>query len=238
MLAIGLIGPAAVEPLTAILRDGRTSIGLRTEAVSALGVIAGSGTLPTLLDALQDRDGPVRARAAGVLGRTGEPQAVPHLLNVLGDSDRLVRLSAAEALGRLGDSRGVSPLVVALNKWDAFERRTVAEALSRVATQNPTPELSAAVPCLRRLLRARSLAAEHGVYADALARIQQAIGAIQTLPLPAAAPLPARDSLPLPASPPTLSPQELPIPASPATNQSAPPRRWLPRLWRRLQRQQ
>lgn len=69
----------------------------------ALGEIA----LPTLVDAMTDRDDRVRFEAAKALIEIHDPRAVPALIGALEDERSQIRWVAAEGLTRLGSaSRG------------------------------------------------------------------------------------------------------------------------------------
>lgn len=97
------VGPEAVPPLVAALRDG--PVEDRTVAADGLGAV-GYGhpaARRALVDALSDEDAGVRAAAARSLARAGEPEA--EILAALGarfvDPDARVRHEAAWAHYRL-----------------------------------------------------------------------------------------------------------------------------------------
>jgi HEAT repeat protein len=106
-LALGLLGPAAVE---AVPELRKTLMG--------------------------NRDGDVRAAAAHALGDVGAAAcpAIPDLLRSLKDSDELVRQWSAYALGEIGPQAkdGVSELTNLLRDNDAHVRRSAARALARI----------------------------------------------------------------------------------------------------------
>ncbi|MCA1685249.1 MAG: HEAT repeat domain-containing protein, partial [Planctomycetia bacterium] len=76
---------------------------LRALAVEAVGKL-GPPVVPTLLEALKDRDESVREGAAQAIGLIGPDaaEAVPALIRGLRDRDAQVRLRAVEALARAG----------------------------------------------------------------------------------------------------------------------------------------
>jgi HEAT repeat protein len=89
--------------------------------VSTLGSITDVQVVESLLSALQDADGRVRARAtAYALGHSGDPRALQPLLAALQDSGMggYGRAIVAGALGRIGDTRAVEPLRATLQDGD------------------------------------------------------------------------------------------------------------------------
>ena len=91
----------------------------------------GKDAVPALIPALQDRNQLVRRRTARVLSRIGE-DAVPALVQLLQDKDRNIRRDATWALGRIGKrSEDVVPaLIQALQDEDEIVRRAVTFALA------------------------------------------------------------------------------------------------------------
>ena len=69
-----------------------------------------------LIDALDDEDPVVRARAAFALGSVQDTTAIPALLEALGDPDPRVRADAAFGLGQTADSTSQSELLAALDR--------------------------------------------------------------------------------------------------------------------------
>ena len=79
------------------------SWAVRTSSARAMSSI-GKGTvkaIPTLIDALDDKDWRVRYHIVNTLREVGE-ESIPHLLNALNHKNRIVRKEAVEALGELG----------------------------------------------------------------------------------------------------------------------------------------
>lgn len=200
---LGKIGdPAALPALSAALK--RASFGTRRAAVEALHALGDVRAVPTLLAALKDRDAEVREEAAVALATLitpGDAAAVPALSEALKDQSWRVRARAIRALDTIGDVRAVPALVQALKDREEWSvRRDAAAALARLASRHPVPELRAALPILRRLLRGWPSGDEAEAYRAALARIEEATAPAGDLPLPAAAPAPEGDDLPLPAA--------------------------------------
>jgi len=124
-------GPAAVDGLASVLRNGSPEIqvqaanilaeigdhsaipalqggmkandaSVRSAVLTALARLKAPDLLATLLTGLRDPDASVRRQAVTLLNE--EPRAVEPLIACLQDSDNQVRAKAARALGRLGDS--------------------------------------------------------------------------------------------------------------------------------------
>jgi HEAT repeat protein len=91
-LAVSL-GPAALAPLIAALRD--TDSGVRDQAAAALGKLGDTRALEPLVAALRDTDSGVRVRVAAALGQLGDTRAVELLMAALEDNEYWVRGQAA-----------------------------------------------------------------------------------------------------------------------------------------------
>ncbi|MFZ5875037.1 MAG: HEAT repeat domain-containing protein [Nitrospirota bacterium] len=98
----------------------------------------------SLLAALDDVEGEVRARAAKAIGRIGDAGAAVPLIKALTDPVWFVRLQAAKAIGALAYERAVRALVTALTDEAWQVRAAAAEALRRVGG----PAVSALTECL------------------------------------------------------------------------------------------
>ncbi|MBK7878394.1 MAG: HEAT repeat domain-containing protein [Planctomycetes bacterium] len=85
--------------------------GVRRAAVDALGKVAGSDGVPSLVRALDDRSVEVRHHAILALGASGAPEAIEPLLqilrtgNVAGRAERLSPIASAVAICALGLGR-------------------------------------------------------------------------------------------------------------------------------------
>jgi HEAT repeat protein len=113
------------------------------EVLGSLGSLA----IPSLLQALKDKDKEVRKRAANILGKIKDPAAVPALLRTLKDEDIGVRRMVDLALDRIKDPTTVAVLIQSLeNEEDAVLRWEVARVLGKI--KDP-----AAVPALRQTLK-------------------------------------------------------------------------------------
>ena len=88
------------------------------------------------VQALQDRDGRVRAKAVEALGNVGAADAavVPVLVGALKDRDAGVRVAATLALLKIGPAaeEAVPALIDGQNDKDARVREYAAKALARI----------------------------------------------------------------------------------------------------------
>lgn len=95
----------SVSYWTGLLRDGKSSVRERIQAVRALGNVgdADAAALPALTAALDDRDARVRAEAVLALGKSGPKAsaAVPRLKRLTRDPDPRVSRYAAKVLARI-----------------------------------------------------------------------------------------------------------------------------------------
>jgi HEAT repeat protein len=119
------IGPSAVEPLIAKLRepDPRGGAG---EAALILGDLGDARAVEPLIAALRVPYGKVSEGAVAALGKLGDPRACEPLAQMLKMGS--VKYRAARALGRCGPN-GLEPLVAALKDKDAELRCPAAEGL-------------------------------------------------------------------------------------------------------------
>jgi hypothetical protein len=94
-----MMRPPSPLPPTVVFREPTE----REIAAAALGRI-GRAAVPSLIQALKNRDPDVRKEAALVLARIGPDafQAVPDLTALLDDENEEVRKAAARALGQIG----------------------------------------------------------------------------------------------------------------------------------------
>jgi len=159
--AMGSLGPSALEPLMADLKD------------KDLGGAAGSGlaqlgepAVDSLIATLSDADPDLREQAAELLGEIKDPRAVPPLIATLKDNTppakapaeldangvplphasegASLRQYSAKALGEIKDSRADQPLIDALKDSDGNVRLAAARALGEMDdTQSVTFLLSA-----------------------------------------------------------------------------------------------
>jgi HEAT repeat protein len=133
-------------------------------------------TVPTLVNALNDKDWRVRSQAANRLGQMGAiaSVAIPDLIKSLDDEDVVVRLRAALALGKIGKP-AVPALITALRDQNEQVRYNATYALARVG--------SVAIPALTEALKDR----DERVRNAAISALGQISGELQdkgkTLPL-------------------------------------------------------
>src|SRR5262245_38662776 len=135
------------RPVSAWVKDlGSKNEDTHTKAATVLAV-AGKGAVPALTQALSDKSGTVRERAAEVLGLIGEDarEAVPALTNALKDRSEEVRSEAADALGRIGPEAktAVGPLIKLLKDPSDSLREAAARGLGGIG-----PDAKEAVPDL------------------------------------------------------------------------------------------
>ena len=125
------IGPAAVGPLIAALKDDDFTV--RAIAAHALGEIGDRRAVGPLIESLRIDSWPVTLSAAQALGDIGDPRAVVPLITALGDSEADIREHAAEALGKLGDSRAIEPIeALFANETESGVRDVAALALVKL----------------------------------------------------------------------------------------------------------
>ncbi len=105
------IGPAAVDPLLAVLFV--PPMQRRAEAAEALGRIGDPRALEPLQAACRDRWPSMRRAAATALGDLGDPRATATWLHLLDDAKPLVRGSAIRALGRIAGREAIPALTAA-----------------------------------------------------------------------------------------------------------------------------
>ncbi len=109
------IGPKAVEPLIAALKDGKIR-GIE-DVAGLLGEIHDVRAVEPLIAALKQHAWPVSDPAQVALAKLGTA-AVDPLLALLEDAHPLVRRDAILALGEIKDVRAVAPLLAALSDKD------------------------------------------------------------------------------------------------------------------------
>ena len=95
--------------------------------------VGSAGSVAILAEALRERDGSVRAKAARALGSIGPAarEAIPVLLDALQDREAHVRWDAARALGQIG-AAAAEGLAAAVNDKDPVVRQIAADALKRI----------------------------------------------------------------------------------------------------------
>lgn len=147
--ALGDLGPPALEPLMAALRDKDLN-GYAGEGLVQLGAPA----VDPLIAMLNDADRSLREEAAAVLGEIKDPRAVEPLIATLKDNSPPrkgpveldvngvplphptegdgLREQSARALGEIKDPRADGPLIAAMKDSDARVHQIAAEALGEI----------------------------------------------------------------------------------------------------------
>lgn len=100
------IGPPAVEAIPDLLIAlGDKNVCVGGFAAHALATIGGKSVVPSLIDALKNKENAqIRGFAAAALelvGKEAEP-SIPHLIEALSDKEWFVRRNSASALGKIG----------------------------------------------------------------------------------------------------------------------------------------
>jgi len=116
MLALVATGKAAVEPLSAAMKDPKWET--RYRAAEALGKLADEKAIQPLIQGLQDSREHVRYMAAKGLTGLGDTSAVDPLIILLKDENPVVRIMTTKALSAFGGKK----VSAAIN--EALERET------------------------------------------------------------------------------------------------------------------
>jgi serine/threonine protein kinase len=112
---------------------GGPSAGGGEATAPAVSFVGSPGSINVLIDALQEKDGSVRSKAARALGGIGPAarEAIPVLLGALQDREAHVRWDAARALGQIG-AAAAEGLAAAVNDKDPVVRQIAADALKSI----------------------------------------------------------------------------------------------------------
>jgi HEAT repeat protein len=133
----GMAGLALLELGAAVVPDLRRiaqheNPGVRSTAVTVLGLVGDSGDTDVMLEALGDPAPDVRAAAARALGRIGMSEAESALRAALDDPAHVVRAEAAGALGRIR-ARPAVPELLRIARTDRFRpARAAAQAVGEI----------------------------------------------------------------------------------------------------------
>ena len=137
-------------PLAELLGDHRDPDPVRVgpEAMeegeeSTVSFVGNAGSVAILVEALREKDGSVRAKAARALGSIGPAarEAIPVLLDALQDREAHVRWDAARALGEIG-AAAAEGLAAAVNDKDPVVRQIAADALKKIIQRKRTSQSS------------------------------------------------------------------------------------------------
>ena len=124
-LALSSIGKAAIEPLTAAMKEKKWET--RYRAAEALGKIADEKVVQPLISALKDNRDHVRYMAAKGLREFGDSDATEPMVILLKDENRYVRMMAATVLGTIGGKKVNTAL---RNALESEEDEKVKEAIN------------------------------------------------------------------------------------------------------------
>jgi len=135
------VSPPPEAPLEVLLEDdelpspvrfGSEGNGLADDE-APVSFVGSPGSIAILIEALRERDGHVRAKAARALGGIGPAakEAIPVLLSALQDREAHVRWDAARALGQIG-AAAAEGLAAAVNDKDPVVRQIAADALKLI----------------------------------------------------------------------------------------------------------
>ncbi len=161
-LALGRTGPAAIEPLMAMLATDDADA--RWWAARALAEVGGDGAVQPLVGVLADPDPDVRACAALALGRIGNGTAAPALATRLAEESAFVAGIAADALAMIGET-AVEALTEVLADESPHARLLAVRALGRIRSQRAIEPLFGALEDSSYLVRyyAEEALEAHGV---------------------------------------------------------------------------
>jgi HEAT repeat protein len=128
MLALSAIGKAAIEPLSAAIKEPRWET--RYRAAEALGKIADEKAIKPLIQALKDNRDHVRYMAAKGLREVGDSDATEPVIILLKDENRYVRMMAVRVLSAIGGNKVHGALKKALEaETDEKVKETITEAM-------------------------------------------------------------------------------------------------------------
>ncbi len=141
-LALGQMGPIAIEPLMVALEGN--DMDTRSNAADALGMIGDTRIIAPLLASFDDgkgasskypssqwdyqRNDSPKKRAIVNLG----PAAIEPLVTALKEGNNSIRFHAAEILGRIGNPRAIPALAAILNDQDCEIREMATIALGQI----------------------------------------------------------------------------------------------------------
>jgi len=127
-LALSAIGKAAIEPLSAVMKEPKWET--RYRAAEALGKIADEKAIKPLIQALKDNRDHVRYMAAKGLREIGDSDAIEPMIILLKDENRYVRMMAVRALGAIGGKKVHDALKKALeSENDEKVKEAITEAM-------------------------------------------------------------------------------------------------------------
>lgn len=107
----------------------RHELGKTGDRVAMDLAALGSPAVPSLIQALKDRNDSARACAAWAMREICDDRSVEGLIGALSDRSDCVRFFAADALGKLGDGRAVEPLIALLRDGSFRVQQVAARSL-------------------------------------------------------------------------------------------------------------
>jgi HEAT repeat protein len=131
--SLGRMGACWIEASSKVLED--KDIGIKREAVRALGRTKSEIAIAPITAALEDWDYSVRIEAVKALSMIGSEKAIETLTSALEDRNRAVRLEATDALVKIGSKKAFEVLISALGAKDDFVRFGAIGALGRANPQ-------------------------------------------------------------------------------------------------------
>jgi hypothetical protein len=142
--ALVAIGPPAIEPAAAMLRDERWYVV--RNMVSVLGELRASETVPALKRPLYHQDGRVRREAVRALMKIGGDPAQSMLIRILDEPDPGLVRHAILSLGTMRSKQALPALLTLLERRDLRMKgldlkKELLVALGRIADRRATPLL-------------------------------------------------------------------------------------------------
>ena len=127
-LALSAIGKAAIEPLSAAIKEPKWET--RYRAAEALGKIADEKAVKPLIQALKDNRDHVRYMAAKGLRSLRHADTIEPMVILLNDENKYVRMMAVRALGAIGGKNVKTALTKALeSENDEKVKEAIVEAM-------------------------------------------------------------------------------------------------------------
>ncbi|MFA5032734.1 MAG: HEAT repeat domain-containing protein [bacterium] len=132
---------SVIQLLKKALKD--SDVGVKRNAVSALGQIEDKLAIPELIETLKtDTDPVIRHMVVLALGQIGAESIISELTEALKDTDAEVRRTIIWILGGIGNGKSVIPVLIErLTDSDVGVKRNVVLALEQIGNKSVIPEL-------------------------------------------------------------------------------------------------